>query len=383
MKKFRVGVVGLGHRGRLMFSLACNNFECAIPAAACDLLPRNWYETQWLMDEPMCETFPDTEFYNDYNKMLDEANLDVVIVETGADVHAEFCKKALEKNINVLTDIPVVANLQEAKTLWDTAQKSNAMISVGANPNEAKFSVLLQDYYKQGKLGKPYYMEAEYIHWFKDAEGIKGLHENGEWRRLLSPIRYCTHSLGPLLTIVSEELRYVSCFATGQHAKPEDYPANDITDDMQSALFRTESGITCRILRNGRCRALLEEHSYRVFGTEGYMERIAYGFDNDIPEVIRFNSTVDDDEKLHEVSGEFMPPEYVGIADKKMHGGIDYALFDHFFKALTNGDAAPIPLKAGLEMTIPGIFAEESAKRGGELLKITYPWDENWTGTFD
>ena len=117
MKKFRVGVVGLGHRGRLMFSLACNNFECAIPAAACDLLPRNWYETQWLMDEPMCETFPDTEFYNDYNKMLDEANLDVVIVETGADVHAEFCKKALEKNINVLTDIPVVATLQEAKTL--------------------------------------------------------------------------------------------------------------------------------------------------------------------------------------------------------------------------------------------------------------------------
>ena len=30
----------------------------------------------------------------------------------------------------------------------------------------------------------------------------------------------------------------------------------------------------------------------------------------------------------------------------------------------------------GLEMTLPGIYAEESAKRGGEVLKIEYPWDD-------
>ena len=52
--------------------------------------------------------------------MLDKAGLDVVIVETGADIHAEFCKKALLKNINVLCDIPVVANLKEAELLWET-----------------------------------------------------------------------------------------------------------------------------------------------------------------------------------------------------------------------------------------------------------------------
>ena len=99
MKKVRVAVVGLGHRGRQMFYLAGKNFECVVPAAACDLNPRNWYETQWLMEEPMCVSFPDTDFYENYDDMLDNANLDVVIVETGADVHADFCIKALEKNI--------------------------------------------------------------------------------------------------------------------------------------------------------------------------------------------------------------------------------------------------------------------------------------------
>ena len=33
--------------------------------------------------------------------MLDEANLDAVIVETGADIHAEFCAKALEKKSKI------------------------------------------------------------------------------------------------------------------------------------------------------------------------------------------------------------------------------------------------------------------------------------------
>ena len=57
-------------------------------------------------------------FYDDYEKMLDQANLDIVVVETDADVHAAFIIKALERNINVLTDIPVVASLKEAEDLW-------------------------------------------------------------------------------------------------------------------------------------------------------------------------------------------------------------------------------------------------------------------------
>ena len=60
----------------------------------------------------MAEMFPDAAFYEDYEKMLDEANLDVVIVETGADIHCDFCCKALERNIHVFAEIPLVASLE-------------------------------------------------------------------------------------------------------------------------------------------------------------------------------------------------------------------------------------------------------------------------------
>ena len=123
MKEIRVGVVGLGPRGRDMFSLAVDTFDCAIPAAACDIKPSNWFEQRWRADAAFSEKYPDTPFFTDYDEMLEKANLDLVLVETGADIHAEFCCKALEKNINVMTDIPVVANLKEAEKLWKTAQR--------------------------------------------------------------------------------------------------------------------------------------------------------------------------------------------------------------------------------------------------------------------
>lgn len=97
---------------------------------------------------------------------------------------------------------------------------------------------------------------------------------------------------------------------------------------MMCAQFQTESGVVIRLMRNGkRCRAKIGLHNYRVFGTEGYMERI----DRFGKPVIRYNSTKELDKELKEISGEFMPPAYAHIeAALEGHGGIDYAMLDHF-----------------------------------------------------
>ncbi len=374
MKKLRIGVVGLGHRGRELIKVS-SAIDTAEIVAVCDIRPHNWYEKQWLSERALSEMFPDTAFYEDYDKMLDDANLDAVIVETGADIHAEFCIKALDKNINVLSDIPNVANLKEAENLWKASLKSKAKIFTGANPNYQKFVVLLKDFYNKGLLGNPYCMEAEYIHWYmpSNKEAIKGLNENGDWRKLLIPIRYCTHSLGPLLTILKEDLRKVSCFGTGMHANPEEYPSKK--DDMMCAQFQTESGVVVRLMRNGRCRAQIGHHNYRVFGTEGYMERIERFW----KPVIRYNSVKELNTDLKEIDGSYMPPAYENNLKATGHGGLDFAMLDQFYKELSEGNGDVVTLKEGLAMTIPGIYAEESAKRGGEVLTMRYPWDKDWT----
>ena len=73
-----------------------------------------------------------------------------------------------------------------------------------------------------------------------------------------------------------------------------------------------------------------------------------------------------------------MPPAYANNEKATGHGGMDYAMLDHFFKALINENKPSISLKEGLAMTLPGIFAEESAKKGGAVLRMVYPWDDEW-----
>ena len=228
-----------------------------------------------------------------------------------------------------------------------------------------------------GRLGNPYYMEAEYIHWYYDTDvELRALIENGNWRKLLTPVRYCTHSLGPLLTVLDEDIKRATCFQTGEHGPREEYDPDSPKPDMSCAVFQTPSGVTIRFLRNSRCRADVQGHSYRVFGSEGYIEReVRSG-----KEVIRFNSELDFNKKLQEVSGEFMPPEYAG--DKRVenssHGGMDWALIDKFIKSLTENAPVPVTLREGLAMTIPGIYAERSAKAGGVPVDVYYPWDPEW-----
>ena len=176
--------------------------------------------------------------------------------------------------------------------------------------------------------------------------------------------------------ILDEPLRTVSCFSCLDKADPNDYDGKAVHYDMQCAQFQTESGVIVRFQRNGRCRAQIGHHNYRVFGTEGYVERI----DRFGKPVIRYNSTKEENNALREMSGEFMPPGYENNPTASFsHGGMDYAMLDHVYTALRDGLPAPISLKAGLEMTLPGIYAEESSKRGGEIVRIRYPWDEDWT----
>ena len=374
MDKIRFGVVGLGHRGRHMARLAADAFPCTDFVAACDVDPLLWNETQWLQDTPLKERYPEVGFYTDYKTMLEQNQLDLVLVETGADVHADFCIKALEKNINVFSDIPSVANLDEAKRLWDAEQASHARLMTGANPNEWGFINTLVDLYRKGLLGEPYYMEAEYIHSSRTPAAVNPLLVHSPWRKTLAPIRYCTHSLGPLLRIMKEVLRYAICVGTGPHVNP-----NAQKDDMQAALFQTESGVTIRLLRNGACRAFIGHHSYRVFGTKGYFERIDSR--GNTPSVVRFRSDeLYGADALTELPIDMMPHEYADNPKATGHGGADYALLDHLFQAMLN-DAPefPITLREGLSMTLPGIYAAESAKLGGQKLVIHYPWEAEFS----
>lgn len=376
MKKYRLGVVGLGHRGSSIFESVGKGIPEIELAAACDLRPELWFkETNFFFNgprDPLSGKYTGVVFHENYDEMLEKADLDIVLVETPAQCHADFCAKALRKNINVFSDIPSVGSLQDADMLWKAQQESKAMLMTGATTRGWGFVLALQELYRKELLGKPYYLEAEYIH------DCRMLWEETPWRKPgpenhRYPITYCTHSLGPLLSVMDEDLRTVSSMSTGSHVTgiPE-------AEDLSTATFRTDSGVIARLTCSFINQVPNSGHSYRIHGTKGFFEHTRPG--NGVPSRTFFSSTESSafrdgaELKVDEAPSAFDLPGSPG--SRFGHGGADGYLWHIFVQTLLkNGKCAPIDLKAGLRMTLPGIFAAESAKKGGEIVRLRYPWD--------
>ncbi|NCO38109.1 MAG: hypothetical protein COZ06_03130 [Armatimonadetes bacterium CG_4_10_14_3_um_filter_66_18] len=351
--ELRLGLVGCGGRGRGMFKLATGGFAGVQPVAVCDLSPD--------LASAAAAEHPGADQFTDFEAMLDGAALDALLVETPANVHAKLCAQALRRNVYVMGDVPCVDSPAEAQQLWDAQQESDAFYMLGANPNMWAFVETAVDLKEKGLLGEPYYAETEYIH------DVQSLFTATPWRETYESIKYCTHSLGPIMRLIDEDLEWVSCFDTGSHVnkKPGQH-------DAMAALFRTRSNVAVRLLTSFVNHYPGCNHHYRVYGTKGYFERTpAY---NGAPKVLFRSTELYLDKAFVELPIDTLRPEYVGNARAAGHGGADYALLDRFFGAVRTGGPAPIGVRDALRMSLPGVLAAESARRGGELLRIAYPW---------
>lgn len=366
MKPIRLGVVGYGvsaacGRGAALFKQAVEGFEDVIPAAVCDLAP----EARALA----ARNHPGIATYEHYDEMLERSGIEAVLVGTPATCHAAFAVKALQANIHVLSEIPSVYAMEEADMLWDAHLKSTALYMTGSNTNFRGYIDAAVDLQKRGLLGKPIYMESEYIH------DVRNLLDKTPWRKTYLPIRYCTHSLGPMLRLIDEDLKWVTCFDTGSHLNkaPDEH-------DFMVALFRTASNVVVRFVASFINEAGSHIWQYRVFTDKGMFERTcgqdtAMGCDPaDRPRTLFYSKDLPLTTCRVDLPVGDMPPAHANNPKAQGHGGIDFAMLDAFFKAIREGLPSPISLKDGLRMSLPGLFAAESARQGGALVRIAYPW---------
>lgn len=351
--RIKLGVVGFGRRGRVLFKLAAKSF--AVEAVAvCDSDGANLKAAK--------QDYPDVACFSKFDRMLDDVKLDALLVETPATFHAELSSRALARNIHVMSDVPAVATMEEAQELWRAQQESSAWYMLGANPNMWGFVDAAAELVKNGALGKPYYMEAEYVHDLRD------LFNSTPWRKTYESIRYCTHSLGPLLRLIDDDLEWVSCHDTGSHINSQEGQ-----HDAMVAVFRSRSNIVIRLLTSFINNYPASVHGYRVYATKGYFERKPACEGAGPAKTLYYSTEHHETKALHEIPTDETPRGLKGGTTDD-HGGADYALLERFFTAIRDGLPSPISLRDGLRMTLPGIAAVESARLGGQLVRIRYPW---------
>ncbi|WP_375180950.1 Gfo/Idh/MocA family oxidoreductase [Chryseobacterium sp.] len=99
------------------------------------------------------EKYPEAEIYRSVEEMLENADIELVVVNTPVQTHFDYAKKALEAGKNVVVEKPFTVNVAEAEELAKLAEEKKLFVSVYQNRRFDRDYLQVQKIINEGKLG--------------------------------------------------------------------------------------------------------------------------------------------------------------------------------------------------------------------------------------
>lgn len=99
------------------------------------------------------EKYSDAIIYRSVEEMLENADIEVVVVNTPVQTHFEYVKMALEAGKNVIVEKPFTVTVSEAEELVNLAENKNLFLSVYQNRRFDRDYLQVQKVLAEGKLG--------------------------------------------------------------------------------------------------------------------------------------------------------------------------------------------------------------------------------------
>ena len=188
---------------------------------------------------------------------LCKLDIDTVYVAVPNFLHFDYCKKALERGLNVIVEKPITSNYKEAAELKELAVKNNRFIF------EAITTVYLDNYNKirewLPRIGTIKLVKCNYSQYSRRYDAFR----NGETLPAFDPNK----SGGALMDLNLYNLHFVM----GLFGKPNDvkYYANIERDiDTSGTLIMNYDGFIAECTAAKDCGA---PYSFVIQGTDGYI----------------------------------------------------------------------------------------------------------------
>jgi predicted dehydrogenase len=363
MKPIKLGVIGL-RRGQSLVE-ACHAVGGATVSALYDLDA----EKGRMAAEQIQATF-----YSDFEAFLN-TQIDAVVVASPVPYHAAQSIAALDAGKHVLSEVTACHTLADARALVEAARRANTIYMLAENCCYYDEIELVKRLYDDGRFGEVYYGEGDYVH------DCRQLLVNADgtltWRGRGDLGVYITHGLGPLLYITGDRVTQVSATAVpGGKFDPR-----ITTPTMHLLHMTTAAGRTFRARVDSTSpRPHVSTTFFALQGTRGSYESVR-GFGDQAKIWL---------EDEHGPSGEKPPAQWHSLeeqaerylADRRAaapahyrggHGRSEYWMIRDFLAAVRGEKASPIDLYRGLDFTLPGIYAIESAQQQGAPVVVDDP----------
>lgn len=99
------------------------------------------------------EKYPEATIYHSVDEMLQNADVELVIVNTPVQTHYEYAKKALQAGKNIIVEKPFTVNVAEAEELVKLTEEKGLFLSVYQNRRFDRDFLQVQKILADGKLG--------------------------------------------------------------------------------------------------------------------------------------------------------------------------------------------------------------------------------------
>ncbi|MBQ3055632.1 MAG: Gfo/Idh/MocA family oxidoreductase [Oscillospiraceae bacterium] len=347
MEKLKIGMVG-GSRATSYGSVFSNNPKTEV-VALCEV------DEEKLAENGKSFELPDSALYTSYEDLLN-ADIDVVVLGTPIPLHADQVVKALEAKKHVLSEVTAADTVENCSKIVDAVRKAKTKYMLAENCVFMDFSLQWKKWIDAGRIGTPFYAEADYVH------EIRHLVED-KWRANRAPMHYCSHSLGPLLYWMDDYV--VRATASGKHHSLT--PETDGNIDVQVALFETAKGATIKVLRSSVALREPGLCTYSIMGDKGFLESGRHGYDNI---GLRYFDGLDDKKQETRIAVSASDIEAPPEARLGGHGTSEYYLAQDFLNAIEFDLTPTLDVVRAMDMTVPGLIAHEAAMKGGVWMDV-------------
>lgn len=358
-RKVKIGVFGAS-RGISMINVLANHPDAEL-VSICDKHEPLLQRCRKIADEASLKV----SFYTDFDKFF-EHDMDAVVLANYANEHAPYAVRLLNSGRHVASEVLPMETMGQAVQLAEAVEKSGKVYSYAENYCYFASTQEMKKLYRQGEIGEFMHGEGEYMHSCESIWPDITYGERDHWRNNFYSTFYCTHSLGPIITITGRRPVKVVGFETPNVDFMENVGYGGGTSGME--VIQMDNGATVKSL-HGLLKREPSSVWYSIYGKNGMMEsdRWADG-------IGRINIFKEGD-SLTETQLSYSPKRSVNTALARAisgHGGGDFYTMHYFLEKILgrpDGEES-IDVYQALDMAMPGILAYKSICNGNMPIEV-------------
>ncbi|MEA4888727.1 MAG: Gfo/Idh/MocA family oxidoreductase [Clostridiaceae bacterium] len=358
--KLKVGVFGAA-RGKCMIDVLAKHPDAQL-VAVCDKYKPLLQEVTKLAET----TGEKVAVYEDFEDFF-RHDMDAVVLANYANEHATYAIRLLKSGRHVMSEVLPCETMAQAVALVEAVEESGKVYAYAENYCYMNQTFEMWKRYERGEIGEITYAEGEYVHdcssiWPQITYG-----ERNHWRNIMFSTFYCTHSIGPMLTISGRRPVQVVGFET---------PLNQQMIDLGSLdggcgaieMITLDNGAIAKSVHGGLKREP-GSINYEIYGTRGMME--TERFDS-----TKLNVYIEGEKLCHGELKNYAPEKFVSAdlaATFGGHGGSDFYATHFFLQKILGrpeGVKYSIDVYTAVDMGICGILAYRSILNGNHPVQV-------------